>query len=125
MSITISDQMTKILNEYVDDVKTATNNSIDKVAKESVRKLKQSSSEFRRTGEYAKGWTLKKERGSGGIVSVTVHNKKYQLTHLLENGHVVRNGSGTYGRVNGVKHIKPVEEWAIKELPDEIKRELE
>lgn len=123
MEISITDQMEKILNDYSVEVKRATNNSIDVVAKQAVSKLKNSSP--RKSGSYARGWGIKRERGSGGINTVTVHNKtNYQLTHLLENGHVIRNKKGTYGRAPAHPHIKPVEEFAKSELPAEIEREL-
>lgn len=123
MAISITDQMEKILNDYSVEVKRATNNSIDVVAKQAVSKLKNSSP--RKSGSYARGWGIKRERGSGGINTVTVHNKtNYQLTHLLENGHVIRNKKGTYGRAPAHPHIKPVEEFAKSELPAEIEREL-
>lgn len=123
MAINITDQMEKILNDYSVEVKRATNNSIDVVAKQAVSKLKNSSP--RKSGAYARGWGIKRERGSGGINTVTVHNKtNYQLTHLLENGHVIRNKKGTYGRAPAHPHIKPVEEFAKSELPAEIEREL-
>lgn len=117
-------QMEKIMDDYSKDVKEATNNSIDKTSRQSVRKLKDTSP--KKTGDYAKGWTTKKIRTRDGLYTVIVHNKTdYQLTHLLENGHVVRNKKGTYGRTNGTKHIAPVEQWASSELPLEIERELE
>jgi len=117
-------QMKEVLDEYSKDVKDATNNAINKTSKEAVQKLRNTSPKG--TGKYAKGWKVKKERGRDGIETVTVHNKTdYQLTHLLENGHVVRNAKGTYGRTSGVKNIAPVEEWAASELPLEIERELE
>lgn len=115
-------QMEKILDEYNDKVKEATNSSIDSVSNESVQKLRSTSP--KKSGKYARGWGTKKERGAGGISTVIVKNKVYQLTHLLENGHVIRNKKGTYGRVPGIKHIKPVEDWAISELPMEIERKL-
>jgi hypothetical protein len=119
-------QMAEILDDYSKEVKTATNNAIEKTSKESVQKLKNTSprgTPHRR--RYAESWTLKKERERNGIATVTVHNKQYQLTHLLENGHVIRNEKGEYGRYNGVKHIAPVEDWAKDALPEEIERELE
>lgn len=115
-------QMEKILEQYSKEVKDVTDKSIEKVSKESVQKLKNTSP--KRTGKYARSWTKKKVKGRNGIDEVTVHNKQYQLTHLLENGHIVRNSKGTYGRTNGIKHIKTVEEWAQDALPQEIERRL-
>lgn len=118
--------MGKILDQYDDEVKKATDASIEKVSKEAVQKLKNTSPKgtpHRR--RYAEGWRKKKVKGRNGIDEVIVHNAtNYQLTHLLENGHVVRNAKGTYGRTNGIKHIKPVEEWAADALPQEIERRL-
>lgn len=123
-NVSVSAQLGQILDEYDVKLKRATNNSMDVVAKEAVSKLKNTSP--KKTGDYARGWGVHRERGSGGINTVTVRNKTdYQLTHLLENGHVIRNKKGEYGRTNGIKHIAPVEEWAISELPAEIERELE
>lgn len=120
-SITV--QMDKILDSYSREVQEATNKAIDSVAKDAASKLRDTSP--RKTGDYAKGWKVKKERGRDGIQTVTVHNKtNYQLTHLLENGHVVRNKKGTYGRTRPIKHIAPVEEWAVDELPREIEERL-
>lgn len=118
----VSAQVGEILEEYNERVKDVTNNAINSVSKESVSKLKNTSQKS--SGEYARGWTTKKERGSGGINTVTVHNRVYQLTHLLENGHIIRNKKGTYGRTPGIKHIAPVEQWAINELPSEVERKL-
>lgn len=106
------------------DLVRATNAAEQKVAKEAANKLKNSSP--KKTGKYAKSWRVRTDRGSGGIDTVTVHNKDhYQLTHLLENGHVVKNKKGTYGRTSPQKHIGPVNDWACDELPREIERELE
>lgn len=121
-------QMADILDDYSEDVRKATADAIDVVAKEAVRKLKNTSPKqagAKHSRRYAEGWTVKRERTGTGIPDVTVHNKtNYQLTHLLENGHVIRNGKGEYGRTNGIKHIAPVEEWASSELPIEIEKEL-
>lgn len=123
-------QMENILDDYSKEVKRATNNSQDKIAKESVRKLKNTSPKRageKHTRKYAEGWRVKRERGANGIVTVTVYNKTNpSLTHLLENGHEIKNGTGrSYGETRGIKHIAPVEQWANSELPREIERELE
>lgn len=115
----VSVQMTELLDEINNEVRDAGENGIKKVSKESVSKLRNTSP--KKTGDYAKGWTTKKI----SAMDIVVHNKTdYQLTHLLENGHVIRNKKGTYGRTSGTKHIAPVEEWAADALPEEIMREL-
>ena len=122
-TMSVETQMEDILDTYSKDVKKVTTDAIDKTSKESVQKLKNTSP--KKSGKYARSWTTKRERGRDGLVTVTVHNKQYQLTHLLENGHIVRNKKGEYGRTRGIKHIAPVEEWASSELPRKIERGLD
>ena len=117
-------QMGRIMDQYSKEVKEVTDEAITQTANESRRKLRNTSP--KKTGHYDRGWSIKKVKGRNGISEVTIHNKTdYQLTHLLENGHVIRNAKGKYGRTNGIKHIKPVEEWAQDELPLEIERRLD
>ena len=121
-------QMADILDDYSKEVRKATASSIDKVAKETAQKLKNTSP--KRSGanhirKYAEGWAVKRERTNTGIPDVFVYNRTNpSLTWLLENGHVIKNGKGEYGRTNGIKHMAPAEEWAASELPLEIEREL-
>ena len=123
MALNVSDQISEI-DEYTDEVKEVTEKSMRKVAREGAQKLHQTSP--KKTGDYERGWTVKQERGFMGIPSFIIHNKTdWQLTHLLEFGHVIRNKFGTYGRAPAYPYIKPVEEWAQEELPEEIKRRLE
>lgn len=135
MAETLTVQMDKILYEYSHRVQNVTNVAMARVSRECVRKLRSNSP--RKTGDYARGWTEKKmkPKNGGKIVEIIVHNKTdYQLTHLLENPHEIvnRDHSGqrrSYGDTSvghGQEiHIKPVEEWANEELPNEIERELE
>lgn len=78
--------------------------------KEAVRELRAQSRKD--SGDYAKGWTCKVEpatRDSG--VEVTVHNRVYQLTQLLENDHKIKNQTGrTFGTAKGDKLISEVAE---------------
>lgn len=112
-------QMADLLEEFSEEVQKAVDDSGKTVAKECASKLRNTSP--KRKGDYAKSWRSKKD-GDGYVV---YNAKHYQLTHLLENGHVVRNKYGTYGRVSGVKHIEPVEQWAIDEFQVRISRGLE
>lgn len=123
----VSIQMKELLEDYSQEVRRATTNSIDVVAKEAVQKLKDTSPrQAKHRRKYAEGWAIKRKKTGTGIPEVTVHNRtNYQLTHLLENGHVIVNAKGTYGRTRPIKHIAPVNDWACDELPKEIERELE
>ena len=113
-------QMKELLDEVNKEARDAGVNAIKKISKESVQKLRNTSP--KKSGDYAKGWTTKRVSD----MEVIVHNKTdYQLTHLLENGHIIKNKKGTYGRARAIKHIAPVEEWAESALPDEIMRELQ
>lgn len=115
----VETQLKGILNEYEEKVQTVTDRSITVTAKEAVNKLKNTSP--KQTGDYAKGWAVKKE----GRLTQTVYNRTdWQLTHLLNNGHIVRNKYGTYGRVPGDNHIGEVEQWAADELVLRISRGL-
>lgn len=115
----VSVQLKQVLEEVNKEVRESAIRNIDRVSKEAVQKLKNSSPV--KTGSYARGWAVKKE----GEMDAIVHNRTdYQLTHLLENGHVIRNKKGTYGRTSGIKHIAPVEEWASDELPRRIMEDI-
>ena len=114
----VSIQMKQILDEFDDHVNEVLGQAAVETADESVDKLQNTSP--RKSGEYASGWRVKK-LSKGDVV---VHNIHYQLTHLLENGHVIKNKKGTYGRTSGIKHIKPVETWANREFQRKIERGL-
>lgn len=122
MTESVELQMRKIFDEYIDEVQEQTNKTIDAVAKAAVLKLKSTSP--KRSGKYARSWTKTDVRTRGKIKDVIVHNKEYQLTHLLENGHIVRNKKGTYGRAPAHPHIAPVEQWAIDEFESTLERKL-
>lgn len=92
----------KILNEYSYDVQEEITNAANKIAELGVNKLKSASP--KRTGKYSKGWKIKKTSGKG-YVHNTIYNTKYQLTHLLEKPHLLRNGKISTPQV----HIAPVE----------------
>ena len=75
----------------------------------------------KRYGKYQKSWAIKKERDTANSLKLVVHSKnRYQLAHLLEYGHVKRNG----GRVSGKPHIAPAEQEGIQSFEKEITRLL-
>jgi hypothetical protein len=100
-----SDEKTKEIKEILTDK-----------AKELAKNIKKDSP--KRSGKYAKGWRATKEHEDNLHISYVVHNKTdWQLTHLLENGHMNRDGS----RTEGIPHIEP----NCKKIETEIDAEIE
>lgn len=119
----LQSEINGILSEIPHSVETALDKAADKVSKEAIQKLKGSSPRGAgKGGHYADAWTRKKDSAK----KVTVHNKQYQLTHLLENGHeIVVHGHATGKRTRAIKHIKPVEEWVQEEFEKELKEDIQ
>jgi len=106
---TIVKQMEDYTSEIEDDVREA----VIVTAKETQQLLGRTSPE--RTGEYAKRWRVKIEKGRH-FTGAIVHNKLYQLVHLLEKGHAKRGG----GRVRAFPHVAPAETAAEKRLEKRV-----
>lgn len=71
------------------------------------------------SGEYARGWSVRTKRLKYGFQGIIYNRTKPQLTHLLENGHVVKpdpTRPGRKHRVNGIKHIGPARDMAEEYL---------
>ena len=111
-----ADAVQKYLKEYGDYTVEALTAVIPQIAKESAQKLKETSP--RNTGEYAKNWKYKTEKGRLKVVSTVFNDKTYRLTHLLEKSHLMRNGRRS--DASKTRHIQPVEEWATDETENRL-----
>ena len=105
------------LEEYADLASDGVTQAV-KTAGTTVRKEIQQNAP-RKTGAYAKSWSVKNTKENSRALEVTVYSRnRYYLAHLLEFGHAKRGG----GRVSGKAHIAPAEEAGIKQLEAEIER---
>lgn len=111
--IDVSLQIANLLSQYTQEVQEIVETAADEVTKEAVTTLKATSP--KRKGKYAKSWVRKKTDNS-----YVIHNKRYYLTHLLENGHVKRGG----GRVTGIKHIDPVEQQSVEAFEQKVREQI-
>lgn len=111
----------EIVEDYSSKVKGVAEECTAQAAKDTARRLRNVTNP-RLTGEYAKGWAVKKKASDTYIV----YNKTAPgLTHLLENGHAIANQYGHYGgRVRAIKHIEPAAEEGAAELIAEVERRL-
>lgn len=108
------------LNEYGKKITEIAEEEIEKTAKEVLDSLKKNPDIPTRTGEYKKGFRLKKVAEGKGYRRIKIYNKKYQLTHLLEKGHKTTNGK----RTKVFPHWEQAQEIADN-LPENIRKRIE
>ena len=122
MSIKIDDlarEVMKGLDEYADVTTEQVKKAVRKAGNTVRREIQENAP--KNTGDYTKSWAVKKVRESSHTLEVVVHSKnRYQLTHLLEFGHCLRNG----GRTRAMPHIAPAEEKGIEQLEKMIDRDI-
>lgn len=97
-----------MISEACEELNNGIAGELAVIGREAVDELRETSPKD--TGEYSRSWTSTVTRSKYGS-SVTVHNRKYQLTHLLENG--TTNADGTK-RTAAQVHIFPANENAQK-----------
>ena len=97
------------MQDVIDDDAEALEGNDRAAGQKAVRLLRdRSRKRVHHGGSYAKAWTSDVETDETGT-SCTVHNRQYQLTHLLEKGHAIANQSGRYpGHVAGDHVIEGV-----------------
>ncbi len=123
----LNEAIAGILNEYAGEIAGNVGEIAAQMGQKGAQALRQKSREVfpvdkRRsiTGEYAKGWTYKTEQTRTGTTD-TIYNTHPALPHLLEYGHVTRNGTGrTFPRTPAHEHIAPVAD----ELTETFEREV-
>lgn len=111
------------LKEYASSVFDVFQEVSLEVTKEAVKKLKQTSPKRKANTEhtYSKNWKYTQDKNRISAKSIIYGGKPtYRLAHLLEHGHAKRGG----GRVDGIEHIRPVEEWADAEVVERIRKRL-
>ena len=125
----LGDAIAGILDEYADQVNASVGEIAEKLAKKGTQTLRNvSKSEFKGgTGKYAKGWSVETtgKRHRQLEQSSVIYNKHPGMPHLLEYGHVIRNGTNrVYGKVPGREHIAPVEEKLVETFVKEVMAKL-
>lgn len=107
----LDEEIREQLEEYSAKVTKEINQNLKEVADKTVETLKKGGSYKERTGKYTPDWSVTARKTASIVQSehYSIHNRKhYQMTHLLEKGHVTRNGR----RTRAFEHILPAEQAA-------------
>ena len=90
MSTDFDEALESVLDNYATDLRAAINADTEAAA----QKLKKAISAEApvKTGKQKKSWRITKEYLGGVDLKTVVHSTDYRKVHLLENGHVTRNG---------------------------------
>lgn len=120
MADSVTEQLTRILDEYGDEVKQVARKEAKQAGRDTSKKLRSVSP--KKTGDYASGWSVKQIDED----TVTVYNRKMPgLTHLLEHGHLIRNKKGDFGRAPAHPHIAKVEAEQVQQFVNNVERDLQ
>lgn len=111
----LADAIMEGLNDYYEEVNDGVKKEIQSAAEYCRDEIKAKAPVL--TGDYKKGWKVRKQYESTTTLRLAVHNKtEYRLAHLLEHGHAKRGG----GRVSGKPHIAPAVKKTEKKLDKRV-----
>lgn len=126
------DQLASTIVDCLKEFENVTEEAVDKGVSETARTALQAlrnahpsgSGKYGSWDEYNKGWkVMQTKRDKRYHKKATIHNEThYQLTHLLEKGHVIVKGPRAGERTNSYTHIAPVAEKCDDELGRVIKK---
>ena len=124
MSRTVSvDELASAINEALQEYAKLSATEVKSAVRKSAKAVKEQigAGAPTRTGRYKSSWVATKQEESSQSLQMVVHSKdRYQLAHLLENGHAKRGG----GRVAGRPHIAPAEQMGEELLQSLIEKAL-
>lgn len=105
------------LENYSEEVTAGIKQDVRDVAQKCRENIERDSP--KKSGDYSRHWKVKNSE-TAQQASALIYNTEGRLTHLLEDGHGIRNG----GRTRAFPHIKTNEAAANAELEAKIEKRL-
>lgn len=87
---TLDEQLADVLDNYATDLRTAINADTEAAAQQLKKAI--SAEAPVKSGKLKKSWRVAKEYVGGIDLKTIVHSTDFRKAHLLENGHLTRNG---------------------------------
>ncbi len=87
----LDEALSDVLTNYATNLREAINADTEAAAQK-LRKAIQAEAPVK-TGKQKKSWRIAKEYLGGVDLKTVVHSTDYRKVHLLENGHLTRNGT--------------------------------
>lgn len=115
----------KILKEYADDVIEAMPDAVKKASKVTLKSLRANAAAKIGGTKYKTSFKAKTTNNSKNRMEITVYSSRYQVAHLLEHSHAIRNQYGAYGMSVAKPHWAPAEQDGIEALEKEIERKVQ
>lgn len=111
----LDEALTDVLTNYATDLREAINADTEAAA----QRLKKAISADApvKTGKQKKSWRIAKEYFGGVDLKTVVHSTDYRKVHLLENGHVTRDGTT---RTKPTYYVSSNAERIIKEYEEQV-----
>ncbi len=107
--------LANVLNDYATDLRAAINADTEAAAQK-LRKAIQAEAPVK-TGKQKKSWRITKEYLGGVDLKTVVHSTDYRKVHLLENGHLTRNGKT---RTRATHYVSSNAERIMKEYEQQL-----
>lgn len=116
-----AETVSKYLEDYAKDVDETMAKVVTETALEAEQKL-HAAGTFNGT-KYKRSWDTQVTK-KRLYIEARVYNKKGQLTHLLEHGHLLARGGRVIGDTRPFEHIAPINDEAQEKVEKELMNKL-
>lgn len=118
MNTTINN-LDEAIADILEDYSTAITNAVNEQTEKAANQLKKdiAADSPVKTGKQKKSWRVTKEKVAGLNLKAIVHSTDYRKVHLLENGHLTRDG---VTRTKPIRYVSTNEEKIIKQYEQAV-----
>lgn len=118
MNTTINN-LDEAIADVLEDYSTAICETVNEQTEKAANQLKKDISADApvKTGKQRRSWRVTKEKVAGLDLLAVVHSTDYRKVHLLENGHLTRNG---VTRTKAIRYVSKNEEKIIEQYQQDV-----